>query len=233
MKPITKISLFSTSALLCVVCGSALAVDDNTIRVGEYFVHYNSSASDLSGTGIGAVPAGVNMNISNVNTEYLAYVRRLSSSFDLEFAFGNPPTTTITGKGPANLGSVPYAGQDIASAKWWSPTVLLNYKFRDESDSVRPYVGLGINYTTFSDITAKPAGQAALGGPTSATLSDSYGWAATAGVSYRFMDHWSLFGSYSLSEVRSNLTANTSGVIRTNSVDFHPSAFVVSVGYSF
>ena len=233
MKQITKISLFSILAGFNFLSSNAQAVDNNTIRVGEYFVHYNSQASDLSGTGIGAVPPGVNMNINNVNTPYFAYVRRLSPSFDLEFAFGVPPTTTIVGKGPAKLGSVPYDGQEIATAKWWSPTVLLNYKFFDESNSIRPYVGVGINYTTFSDLTANSAGQAALGGPTWANLSDSFGWAATAGVSYHIVEHWSVYGSYSVSEVRSNLTTNTSGAIRTNSVDFHPSTVVVSVGYSY
>jgi outer membrane protein len=233
MKTITRVSLFTISVLLGTACATAQAVDDNTIRVGEYFVHYDAHASDLSGTGIGSVPAGVNMSVNNVNTEYLAYVRRLSPSFDLELALGNPPTTTIIGKGPSTLGSVPYAGQNIASAKWWTPTLLLNYKFMDETDAIRPYVGVGINYTKFTDITATSSGQAALGGPTSATLTDSIGWAATAGVSYRFMEHWSVYGSYSVSEIRSNLATNTSGVIRTNSVDFRPSAVVVSVGYSY
>lgn len=139
----------------------------------------------------------------------------------------------MVGKGPAKLGSVPYAGQEVATSRWFSPTLLLNYKFLDESSQLRPYAGLGINYTHFSDITSTAAGNAALGGPTSATLSNSLGWAATVGLSYRLQERWSIYGSYSMSQVKSDMVANTSGVIRTTSVDFRPSAVVLSVGYSF
>ena len=233
MKTITRIAQFAMTALLAGLGNTAQAQDDNTFRVGYYFVHYDAHATDLSGTGVGYVPPGVNMTINDVQTPYFAYVRRLSPKFDLELAFGIPPKTTIVGKGPTNLGSVPYAGQEVATAKWISPTLLLNYKFLDESSRLRPYAGIGFNYTHFADITATSAGQNALGGPTSATLSNSFGWAATVGLSYRLQDHWSLYGSYSMSQVKSDLTANTSGAIRTNSVDFRPSAVVLSAGYSF
>ncbi len=231
MKTITKISLFTMTALLSSV--TAQAENDNTVRVGAYFVHYDAKATDLTGTGIGAVPAGVNMKVNNVDTPYFAYVRRLTSNFDLEFAFGIPPKTTMTGTGPAKLGSVPYAGQVVATSRWFSPTVLLNYNFLEESSKFRPYVGLGANFTRFTDNTATPAGQAALGGPTSASLKNSLGWAATTGISYRLQERWSVYASYSISQVKSDLIANTSGVIRTNSVDFRPSAVVLSAGYSF
>ncbi len=139
----------------------------------------------------------------------------------------------MVGKGPATIGSVPYAGQNLATSRWFSPTALLNYNFFDESAQIRPYVGVGVNFTRFSDNTLTAAGQAAFGGPTSATLSDSTGWAATTGVSYRLQDRWNLHASYSLSQIKSNLSANTSGAIRSTSIDFKPSAIVLSVGYSF
>ena len=233
MKTTKKNTLFAITTLLTGLGGTAYADNDNTIRVGEYFVHYDAQATDLTGTGIGAVPPGVNMSTNDVQTPYFAYVRKLSPKFDLELAFGIPPKTTIVGKGPTKLGSVPYAGQEVATAKWVSPTVLLNYKFLDESSALRPYAGIGFNYTHFTDITATPAGQNALGGPTSATLTNSLGWAATVGLSYRLQEHWSLYGSYSMSQVKSDLAANTSGEIRTNTVDFRPSTIVLSAGYSF
>ena len=233
MKKITRSALFAMMALLAGFGGTAHADNDNTIRVGQYFVHYDAQATDVSGTGVGAVPPGVNMSVNDVQTMYFAYVRRLSPKFDLEFAFGIPPTTTMVGKGKTQLGSVPYAGQNVATSKCISPTLLLNYKFLDESSRLRPYVGAGVNYTHFSDNTATAAGMAALGGPTSATLSDSFGWAATAGLSYRLQEHWSVYGSYSMSQVKSDMTANTSGAIRTTSINFRPSAVVLSVGYSF
>ncbi len=219
-------------ALFFVVC-CVQAEENNTIRLGEYFVHFDAHASDVAGTGVGAVPPGVNVNVNPVNTLYLAYVRRLSPKWDLELAFGVPPTTTMVGKGPTKLGSVSYAGQQVATSRWASPTLLLNYKFLEETDRLRPYIGAGINYTRFNENTALPAGQAAFGGPTSATLSDSWGLAGTVGLQYRIQDHWSVFASYSLTQIKSTMNANTAGALRTTTIDFHPSALVLSAGYSF
>ncbi|NDU86174.1 MAG: outer membrane beta-barrel protein [Ferrovum sp.] len=228
-----KFMVMGIAVLLTAGAQEVFAEGDNTLRLGEYFLHYDAHAPDLAGSGIGAVPPGVNLSVNNVHTLYFAYVRRLSSKFDVEFAFGAPPTTVVVGKGPAKLGSVPYAGQQLATSRWIASTVLLNYKFFDDTAKLRPYVGVGVNYTHFTDNTATAAGNAAFGGPTSATLSNSFGWAAAAGLMYQVDPQWSLYGSYSLSQIKSDMTANTSGAIRTTTVDFHPSALVFSVGYSF
>lgn len=229
----TRIALFAITALLGGLSGAAQAENNNTIRGGLYLIHYDAQATDVSGTGVGAVPPGVNLSVNDVQTLYFAYVRRLSPSFDLELAAGWPPKTTTVGKGPAKLGSVPYAGQEVATSRWFAPTLLLNYKFLDETSPFRPYVGLGVNFTHFFDNTSTAAGNAALGGPTSATLSNSFGGAATVGVSYRLQDRWSLYGSYSVSQVKSDMASNTSGIIRRTTIDFRPSAVVLSAGYSF
>lgn len=212
---------------------SGNAPNANTFRFGEYFVRYAATTSGVGGNGIGAVPAGTSATVNSLNTPYLAYVRRLSSHFDAELALGIPASATMVGQGPAKMGSVPYSGQGLASARWVSPTLLINYNFFEETATWRPYVGLGVNYTHFTDISTTGAGNAALGGPTTATLSDSYGWAATTGLKYRIDEQWSLFASYTMIEARSNLSADTAGVIRTTSVNFHPSALVLSAGYSF
>ncbi len=211
-------------------CSLAAAAEDNSLRVGAYFVQYNVHAQDVSGR---FVPSGVNLDVKDLSTAYFGYVRRLSPQWDLEFAAGVPPVTKTVGKGPATLGSVPYAGQEIGTSKWFAPTVLLEYKFLDESSAFRPFVGLGVNYTHFYDNNSTAAGNAANGGPTSISLSDSVGAAGTVGFSYRVQGPWHVYGSYSMSQVRSNLTATTAGLQRRTTIDFRPSAAVVSVGYSF
>ena len=85
-------------------------------------------------------------------------IRRLNSYLDLELAFGVPPNTKTIGKGPATLGSVPYNGQTIATAKWLAPSALLEYKFFSESAALRPYIGVGVNYTSFYDRQVTAAG---------------------------------------------------------------------------
>jgi outer membrane protein len=202
----------------------------NTVRLGLYAIFYRAKADDLSGP---YVPPGVNIDVKDVQTLYLAYVRRFATHFDLELAIGWPPDTKTIGKGPARLGSVPYNGQEISSARWFAPTLLLNYVFFDETHALRPYAGIGINYTTFYSRRSTAAGNAASGGPTRISLTSSVGPSATVGLSYRLSDRWGLYASYSITRVRTHLTADTAGAIRTTTISFGPQALVVSAGYSF
>ena len=222
------------AALLSVsLAAPPAAADDvpsNSLRLGRYSVFYHASADDLSGP---YVPPGVNFKFDNLETVYAAYVRRLSSRFDLEFAFGLPPVTKTEGRGPATLGSVPYNGVVISTARWFAPTVLLNYKFFSENSPLRPYIGIGVNYTSFYERNSTAAGDAASGGPTKLSLTSSVGPAATVGLAYHIAGHWNAYASYSISRVNSKLTADTAGVIRRTSIRFGPQALVVAVGYSF
>jgi outer membrane protein len=229
MKTTTSIGpIFAALGLLA--CSATSAQEDNTLRVGMYAIFYHAASTDLSGP---FVPTGVHADVGDVQTVYLAYIRRLSAHFDLEVAAGVPPKTDTIAKGPAKVGSVPLNGQVIGTVKWIAPTALLHYKFLDESAALRPYVGLGINFTHFADRQINANGQAALGGPTSASLTNSIGPAATVGLYYHVINHWSAIASFSASEVASHVTLRTEGVVRKTYVSFNPQALVFAVGYSF
>ena len=189
-------------ALLTLTASLARAdqIPNNTVRIGEYWVFYHVSADDISGP---YVPPGLNLNVKNVHTPYLAYLRRLSTHFTAELAFGIPPLTKTYGKGPATVGSVPYNGQYISSARWFAPTALIEYVFFDDSHKLRPYIGVGVNYTKLYSRDSTAAGNAASGGPTSISLPVSVGVAGTAGVSYQLPHNWSVIASYSASRVTS------------------------------
>jgi outer membrane protein len=202
----------------------------NTVRIGEYWIFYRVHADDLSGP---FTPPGTGLDVKNTQTPYVAYLRRLSSHFSVEIAGGVPPLTKSVGKGPATLGSVPYNGQEISTARWLAPTALLEYSFLDDSSALRPYLGVGVNYTAFYDRDSTAAGNAAAGGPTRIELPSSFGPAATAGVTYQLSHRWNLSASYSVTRVRSRLAAITGDVVRTSQISFNPSALVVAAGYSF
>lgn len=205
-------------------------VRKNSLRLGYYFVTYDVKGSDLTGP---FTPAGLRSDLKNVQTPYVAYVRRWTPHVHMEVAFGVPPKTTAVGKGPAFLGSVPFNGQEVLTARWFSPTVLFNWVFRDESAALRPYVGIGINHTSFYERRTTPSGEAIIGGPTSVDLSSSTGLAATVGISYHIQGAWNVYASYSASNVVSDLRTTTAGIVRKSHIDFNPRAIVVSVGYSF
>jgi outer membrane protein len=202
----------------------------NTVRVGFYDVMYHVHAEDLSGP---YVPPGVGLDVQDVQTVYLAYVREFFHHLDLELALGVPPLTKTEGRGPATLGSVPYNGQVISTARWLAPSLVANYVFLSPERKLRPYIGVGINYTSFYDRNSTATGNAASGGPTRLSLSNSVGPTGTVGLSYHITPRWGLYASYSFSEVQTNLVADTAGVIRTTHVSFAPQAFIVSAGFSF
>src|SRR5580698_2511176 len=104
-----------TAACLTLTASLAFAdeVPDNTFRVGAYAVFFHTSAGYLAGP---YIPPGEDLSatVKNVQTPYLAYLRKLSTHFTFEFAFGIPPLTKAYGKGPATLaGTVPFNGQQL------------------------------------------------------------------------------------------------------------------------
>src|SRR5579863_2645720 len=228
-KKIVTLALGVAAAL----AGSGAYADQagpNDVRLGMYFVHYEAEADNISGP---YVPPGLNVHLDNVETLYVAYVRSLSSHFDVEVAFGYPPLTKTEGRGPATLGSVPYNGQVISTARWVAPTLLVEYVFGSPSARLRPFVGVGVNYTKFVARQSTAAGNAASGGPTSIALPASVGPAATAGLSYELTERWHVYASYSVAQVNTKLKADTAGVIRTSEIHFWPNTLVISAGYSF
>lgn len=228
--PAALVSVTAAASLCHSATAHADGVQSNTVRVGMYQIFYHVTADDLQGP---FVPAGVNVDLKNTQTVYLAYIRRLNSFLDLELAFGVPPKTKTIGKGPATLGSVPYNGQTIATSKWLAPSLLLEYKFFDESAAFRPYVGVGVNYTSFYDRQVTTAGQMGTGGPTRLSLTSSVGPVGTVGLKYQPGTRWSVIASYSISRVNSDLKTETAGEIRTSRIKFGPQALVIAAGYSF
>lgn len=227
-----KITTLAIGAALALAASGAFAdqAGPNDVRLGVYLVHYDAQASDISGP---YAPAGLNVHFDNVETLYLAYVRSVSTHFDVELAFGYPPLTKTEGRGPATLGSVPYNGQVISTARWVAPTLLFEYVFGSANSRLRPYIGAGVNYTKFVARQSTAAGDAASGGPTSINLPSSVGPAATAGLSYELNDRWHVYASYSVARVNSKLSADTAGIIRTSEIHFWPNTLVFSIGYSF
>jgi len=114
-----------------------------------------------------------------------------------------------------------------------APTLLVEYMFFDENSKLRPYIGAGVNYAAFYDRDVTAQGNAASGGPTKLSLTSSVGPAGTAGLAYHIGGNWNLYASYSISQVKTKLRADTAGVIRTSHLSFGPQVFIASVGYSF
>lgn len=193
--------------------GTAAQAQENVVKFG--ITRYDTHSKTTGVVGIG-VPPGADASTGDATTVIGVYERLIRPNVGVELVLGVPPKITGTA-----TGSVAFLGE-VLSARNVAPTVLFNYHFGEAADAVRPYVGVGVNYTRFTSIKSKLAPQV--------QMSDSVGLAVQAGVDYWFNKQWGMFASIASLQVKSDLVAAGSTVIQTT-IDFRP--IVYSAGLSF
>jgi len=224
---------WAAAGFLAACTAAPCMAQQNTIKLGVSSVQPHSRTSDFSGP---FTPGGISLEVRDQTTPFLAYIRELNDQWDVELAMGIPPTHDIALK--VNNPALPataqaLSGQVGATIRQVAPTVFLNYKFLEKTSLLRPYVGVGINYTRFDKTHSTAAGNALNGGPTSISLKDSVGLALQAGVAYRLSNAWSVSASLATARVTSEITTNTLGIERHADISFRPRVFTVAMAYSF
>ncbi len=101
---------------------------------------------------------------------------------------------------------VKVGGAYAATVKHLPPTLSLNYHF-PTATAFKPFVGLGLNYTTFFD-ESSPLGKV--------RLDDSWGIAAHAGVDYAISDNGALRFDLRWMDIDSDVTLNGAPVGTAN-----------------
>lgn len=180
-------------------------------------IRYDTHAKTDGLRGIG-IPPGASATVDDATALLLTYEYTLSPKLGVEFVLGLPPKIKATASG-----SAAFLGE-VLTARHVAPTVLVNYRFFEPTATVRPYVGLGFNYTYFADVSS-PHGW-------DVSLSDSFGPAAHVGVDWALSRQWGLFGSVGVVKVRSKLTAVGATVLQTT-IDFRPVTYSLGAAYRF
>jgi len=95
---------------------------------------------------------------------------------------------------------------------------------------IRPYIGVGVNYTNFFDNEFTND----LGGAlTDLSMSTSWGLAAQAGIDYQVNKNWLVNASVWYAQIDSDVKFKFQGAPVTISTDINPWVYMISVGYSF
>ena len=125
------------------------------------------------------------------------------------------------------------AGFKIFDSWVLPPTVTLQYHFMPEH-KIRPYLGMGINYTAFLGNNATDALEAAVG-PVDVDMDNSWGWAAQGGVDITLKDNWFLNIDVKYINIDSTATLflKNSGTRLSVDVDIDPIVFGAGIGYRF
>ncbi|WP_250479916.1 MULTISPECIES: OmpW family outer membrane protein [unclassified Caballeronia] len=224
------------------------------LTVGGVGINFSQSSSDglRSTSPYGTFDSsGTNAEIHNAFSAEVSLAQFITDNFVVETAFGLPPRLNVYAQGDARpigangpalaLGEL----QPLLSVRAWPVTLLFKYYFRGAESSLRPFVGLGVNYTWYSNIHLNgsfyQAAQsfAGPGGTVRVSLSPSWNAVFSLGASYQLAKHW--YGSASLTYFPLKSNATVSSVSATGStildnkmrINANPIVVAVGVGYAF
>lgn len=204
------------AALAALLVSPVVSAQDWTIKVGVIRYDTHSKTTGIKGIGI---PPGADAETGDSTTALLLIERRFTPNISAELALGIPPTVRAKA-----TGSVAFLGDNVLSAKNVAPTLMVNYNFGDEAQTLRPYIGAGINYTTFRSIKSTLAPKV--------EMSDSTGLALQAGIHYAFSKQMGMYASVARVDVKTDVVATASTVL-TTTIDFRPITYSVGLTFKF
>jgi outer membrane protein len=140
--------------------------------------------------------------------------------------------TTLTG-GAAGAGLT--NGFKIFDTWVLPPTVTVQYHFMPKNN-IRPYAGVGVNYTAFLWDDASDQLEAAVGGPVHVNSRNGWTWAAQVGVDIDWKDNWyfNIDLKYIDIDTEASLFLNGGPLAGTNlRVNTNVSPFVVGAGIGY
>lgn len=220
----------------------AQAAGSFTVNAGWFHLMPQDSSRPLSVTALGATQTVPNTgaSVSNADTGGLTLSYFVTDHISVEGVLGYPPTMKLNGQG--NLAAL---GQ-LGTAKEWSPTLLFKYNFFKPEAKIRPYLGAGVSYVWYSDVSLSQqmsngaflaSRSRLLVGQTKADLSSSFAPVLNAGLTYQFDKHWSIGASVSYMFLSTNATLTTQSALGTvtskTRVRVNPLVTFLSVGYTF
>ncbi len=202
-------------ALALLLAAAPALAQQHTVKLGA--LRYDTHAKTSGVTGVG-IPPGADAEVGDADTVVATYTYALSPNLGVELVLGVPPKIKARASG-----SVAFLGE-VLTARNVSPTLLLTWQFGKAGDTLRPYVGLGVNYTRFESIT-NPYGW-------DVEMSDSTGLAGHVGLDWAMDKQWGLFASYGMAKVKTKLVA-TGATVLQSTIDFRPRTYSAGVYFKF
>ncbi|MEE3661535.1 outer membrane protein OmpW [Brenneria sp. g21c3] len=120
---------------------------------------------------------------------------------------------------------------ELAEVSHLPPALMAQYYFGDQNDKLRPYLGVGVNYTLFFDEKFNSRGESL--GLTDLSLKNSWGVAAQAGVDINLADNWLLNASLWWMDIDTDVKFNAGGQQQSISTRLDPWVFMFGFGYRF
>ncbi|MDO6776748.1 outer membrane protein OmpW [Shewanella sp. 3_MG-2023] len=208
------LSLVAASLLSAGVSSAAVAhqAGDFIFRVGAVAVVPNESSP---------VVANVAEFTVDDNTQVgLNFGYMLTDNWGLELLAATPFSHDVS------LGEL----GKIAETKHLPPTLVAQYYFSNGQSKLRPYIGVGVNFTNFFDNEFTNDLDGAL---TDLSMSNSWGLAAQVGLDYQFNDNWLVNASVWYADISTDVKFNLGEDAISVETDIDPWVYMVSIGYTF
>ncbi len=270
--------LASLATLAAMPAAHAQKAGDNVVSAGWFNIQTHGQSGPLTTTLLDVpinnplgLPSsftapGSALSTSNANTLGLTFSHFFTDNIALTAVGGIPPEFKIYGHGelipPGPAGALgrqslgdPSLNPIITRARQWSPAAMVQYHFFEPTTRFRPYVGLGLSYNFYTNISVNPAfaesvnnnmgailaAGAGIPGPTSVSADASSSWAPVfnIGGTYNFDEHWGITAAVTYIPLKTDSTMTikaANGTTLSTSktrLDPNPIIFFLAASYKF
>jgi outer membrane protein len=246
-KTLVSLAVIATS----IASQHALAYEpgDMFVRAGLVNVSPDAGSDGVAIPALGVDPInGTSVDVDDNTQLGLTLNYMVGSDWGIEVLAATPFTHDIS----ADLSAAGFGVVPVGETSHLPPTVSAVWYFMGSKETFKPYVGAGVNYTTFFDTKTSaqleagvPAIARALTGgavdlgdsvPLGLDLEDSWGLALQFGADFEINDNWHINGSIRWIDINTDakITNRDLGtVITVDNVEIDPWVYQVNVGYKF
>ncbi len=214
---------------LALMSFNALAVEkgDWLLHVRAINIAPNDDSSLVRVDGAGVAGTGVNVDDNMSLDISLGYM--MTDNWAVELLADLSSKHSVSSVGLGGLG-VP-DGTDVVDTNVLPPTVFLQYQFNPKG-KVRPYLGVGVNYTLFFNDELTGAAQSVLGA-SNLDIDSSFGAAAQFGIDWELKNDWSFNVDVKYIQIDTEATFDTAIGRASVDVDINPTVFGIGFGKTF
>ncbi|GAA5131156.1 OmpW/AlkL family protein [Thalassotalea piscium] len=218
-----------TIALLSVISITNAAdykAGDIVVRGGVTNVTPNS---DHSAVMLGGADSTMSLAVDDNAQIGLNFVYFYDKNWAIEVLAATPFTHDVTIYDPNAILNVD--GAKLAEVSHLPPTVSAVYYF-DTMNNIKPYLGLGLNYTVFFDEGFESAPKSL--GLSNLALDGSFGLSIQAGFDFNLNQNWHINTSIRYIDIDTEATFDVGGNnIGKANISIDPTVFSVLIGYKF
>jgi outer membrane protein len=238
----------SSVGMAACICSAGLIDNANaqsagsvTLSTGWLHVAPPGDATPLTVESIGGVAvnrqlAGSGAHASSTDTVGITTEYYVTDNIGVAMLFGLPLKVNLVGDGTLQK----YG--NLGSTKPVPPAIDLRYHLFSAESKFRPYLGLGVNYTWFTQVRTTNSqfvtDSFGPGGSAHATLSSSWNPVFEIGANYAITKHWSVGTSLNYIPVKTNLTlygqtAAGTQIVSRSTLRLNPLSVFLNVAYTF